>query len=104
MATTITTSPSASPVSHDDIINFVLITVSEESGKPATLDSDLADGLDLDSLDYVNIAQQIEERFGIGPIPDSDLFKLRSAEQVVLYVEAWLKQKSEVAAAVAAHE
>jgi acyl carrier protein len=89
--------------SHDSIVNAVIIAVSEESGMPATLDSDLANDLDLDSLDYVEIAQQIEERFQIGPIPDSDLFKLRTVEQVVLYVEAWLAKKSEIAA-VAGHE
>jgi acyl carrier protein len=89
--------------SHDSIVNVVIIAVSEESGMPATLDSDLADGLNLDSLDYVNIAQQIEERFQIGPIPDSDLFRLKTVEQVVIYVESWLNHKSEVAAA-SAHE
>jgi acyl carrier protein len=99
-----TTSITHAHASHDEIINFVLITVSEESGRPATLDSDMADGLDLDSLDYVNIAQQIEERFGIGPIPDSDLFKLVTVEQVVFYVEAWLAEKAKIASAVAANE
>jgi acyl carrier protein len=103
MATTIPTTP-APAFSHDSIVNAVLIAVSEESGMPATLDSDLADGLNLDSLDYVNIAQQIESRFDIGPIPDSDLFKMKTVEQVVLYVESWLKHKSEIAASVSAHE
>jgi|SRR5580692_6836716 acyl carrier protein len=104
MATTIsTTPPSTSTFSHDSIVNAVIIVISEECNHPVTLDSRLADDLDLDSLDFVNVAQQLEERLGLGPIPDSDLFKLVTVEQVVLYCEAWLKQKSEVAAA-SAHE
>lgn len=102
MATTSTIS--TLPIPYDSIVNSVLIAVSEESGKQATLESDLQSDLNLDSLDYVKLAQHIEDTFQIGPVPDDDLFKLQTVEQVALYVASWLQKKSEIASAVAGRE
>ena len=95
-----TTSAAPAPTfTHDAIVNTVIVRISEESGQPATLQSNLMDDLDLDSLDFVNVAQIMEAEFGIGPIPDSDIFKLTTVEQVVLYIEAWLDKQANVLAA-----
>lgn len=87
-------------LTREQIATTVIILISEQSGEPATMESSLIDDLGLDSLDFVNIAQVLEEEFRIGPIPDNDLFKLQTVEQVVLYVESWLrnKEKAELAA------
>lgn len=82
-------------MSRDEIINIVIIAASEESDRPATLQSELMGDLDLDSLDFVNLAQRIEAEFGLNPIPDSDLFKLRTVEHIVLYIEAYLTRQAE---------
>ena len=82
-------------MSRDEIINIIIIAVSEESDRPATLQSELMGDLDLDSLDFVNLAQRIEAEFGLNPIPDSDLFKLRTVEHIVLYIEAYLTRQAE---------
>ena len=92
-----------SPVSHDAIVNAVIIAVSEESGRPATLDSDLQDDLNLDSLSYIHLAQQLETAFDI-TISDADLFRLSTVNQVVCYVVAWKQKQAEIASAVAASE
>jgi acyl carrier protein len=85
--------------SHDAIVNAVILTLSEQSGEEATMESDLADGLGLDSLDYCELAIELESVFDIGPVPDNDLFRLRTVEQLVCYVEAWKQKQLEVNAA-----
>jgi acyl carrier protein len=89
-------------LTHDEIVNALIELFSEQSGEPATLQSDIIEDLGFDSLDFVHTAVEIESEFGIGPIPDSDLFRLRTVEQVVLYVESWLNKQAAVKAEVTA--
>ena len=83
---------------HEEIETFVVILISEESGEVAQLDSllmgDGDNGLDLDSLDFVNIAHLLEAEFDIPDIPDDDLFKLQTVGQIVNYVEAYTDRRA----------
>jgi acyl carrier protein len=54
-----------------------------------TFEADLADDLDLDSLDTVELTLGLEERFGI-EIPDSDLEAVRTVSDAVDLIEAKL--------------
>lgn len=54
-----------------------------------TFQADLADDLDLDSLDTVEMTLGLEERFGI-EIPDSDLEGVRTVSDAVDLIEAKL--------------
>ena len=90
--------PPLSPMS-DHVVNTVISIITEESGIAVTLDSSLINDAGLDSLDFVNVGMCIESEFKIGPVPDSDLFRLHTVEQVVRYVEAWLATKASTATA-----
>jgi acyl carrier protein len=79
--------------SRSDIETLVIIHVAELSGEATTLECNLIDDLGLDSLDFAQLSVTLESEFAIGPIPDSDLFRLRTVEQVVHYVMAWLETK-----------
>jgi len=85
-------------VTHDEVVNIVLHCVAEESGKSPSLDSTLIGDLGLDSLDFVHLALALDEKLSIGPIPDDDLFKLVTVDQIVRYAEAWIDKKSAIAA------
>jgi acyl carrier protein len=89
-------------VTHDEIANIVLHCVAEESGKPPGPDSTLIGDLGLDSLNFVHLALMLEERLSIGPIPDDDLFKLVTVDQIVRYAEAWIEKKSAIEATASA--
>jgi acyl carrier protein len=56
--------------------------------EPATVDRarPLADQLDLDSMDYQNLLAALSTRFAI-PIPEVDVPKLRSIDDLASYVE-----------------
>ncbi|MGH2749174.1 MAG: acyl carrier protein [Actinomycetota bacterium] len=54
-----------------------------------TFQADLADDLDLDSLDTVELTLGLEERFGI-EIPDSDLEDVRTVSDAVDLIETKL--------------
>lgn len=86
-------------MSRDDIASKIVILVSEESGRQARLADLLIDDLGLDSLSFVNLAAKIETAFDMSEIPDSDLFKLVTVEQVVDYVCAWLRVRDDAQAA-----
>jgi acyl carrier protein len=79
---------------HEEITTAVIALISDESGEDAQLDSLLMDGLGLDSLDFVNIAQLLEETFNIPDIPDDDLFRLQTVGQIVNYIEAYCDRRA----------
>jgi acyl carrier protein len=53
-------------------------------------------------MDYCELAIALESGFDLPEIPDSDLFKLRTASNVVDYVEAAIDVRDRAAAARAA--
>jgi acyl carrier protein len=52
-------------------------------------DADLRDGLDLDSMDFLNLMIALDRRLGVA-IPEADYGKLRTLEGAVGYLAARL--------------
>jgi acyl carrier protein len=76
---------------RDEILSGIkehLTTRGVDAGS-VTFQADLADDLDLDSLDTVELTLGLEERFGI-EIPDSDLEAVRTVSDAVDLIEAKL--------------
>lgn len=64
-------------------------TVEELTGTPAsevTLESDLTQDLNIDSLTMVEIIVSAQDKFGV-EIPDEDLKDLRTIHDIVVYVQ-----------------
>lgn len=73
----------------EEIIAGLAEVVEEVTGiEPAevTEEKSFVDDLDIDSLSMVEIAVQLEDRYGI-EIPDEDLGKLRTVGDAVAYVQ-----------------
>ncbi|WP_333619811.1 meromycolate extension acyl carrier protein AcpM [Dietzia sp.] len=73
----------------EEIIAGLAEVVEEVTGiEPAevTEEKSFVDDLDIDSLSMVEIAVQLEDRYGI-EIPDEDLSKLRTVGDAVAYVQ-----------------
>jgi acyl carrier protein len=63
-------------------------TVEQFSGTPAsdvTLEADLTEDLDIDSLTMVEVIVSAQDKFGV-EIPDEDLKDLQTVQDVVNYV------------------
>ena len=57
-------------------------------------ESRLIEDLQVDSFGAVELMFELEEAFGLN-IPDSDIERVRSVNQIVEYLSEWLKKKSE---------
>lgn len=69
--------------------------VAERLGIDAStfdLDTDLAEKLGVDSLDYVEIIMELEDEFEI-VIPDQEIESLKTLRQMVEYITRRLKEK-----------
>ncbi len=53
-------------------------------------DSSFIDDLGADSFDIVELAQAIEEEFGIDEIPDEDAEKINTIQEMAIYVDSRL--------------
>lgn len=72
----------------EDILKGLASIVHEVAGvEPAeiTLDKSFVDDLDIDSLSMVEIAVQVEDRFGV-KVPDEELANLKTVGDAVDYV------------------
>jgi acyl carrier protein len=56
-----------------------------------TVDTNLASELGLDSFAAVELMFELEEAFGL-KIPDSKIEHIRTIRDIVVYLEAWLKE------------
>lgn len=76
---------------RDEILTGIREHLATRGIDPAsvTFQADLADDLDLDSLDTVELTLGLEERFGV-EIPDSDLEGVRTVSDAVDVIEAKL--------------
>jgi len=74
-------------LTREQIKTSVIVMVSEQSGLPVTLTTDLRT-IKLDSLDYVSLASWMESEFNLPPISDADLFRFQVVSQLVDYVIA----------------
>jgi len=52
-----------------------------------TPDASFTDDLNADSLDLVDLMMTIEEKFGLGEIPDEDTRKIVTVQDAVDYIE-----------------
>jgi acyl carrier protein len=85
-------------MTEHEIFDGFAATVEEFAEKPAsevTLEADLVEDLDIDSLTMVEIIVSTQDKFGI-EIPDADLKDLRTVQDVVDYIQR--AQRSSVGA------
>ncbi|WP_227983376.1 meromycolate extension acyl carrier protein AcpM [Nocardia spumae] len=66
-----------------------------------TIEKSFVDDLDIDSLSMVEIAVQMEDKYGV-KIPDEDLASLKTVGSAVAYVQKLEAENSEMAEALKA--
>ena len=72
----------------EDILRDLAEIVNEVAGietREVTLEKSFVDDLDIDSLSMVEIAVQVEDRFGV-KMPDDELANLKTVGDAVDYV------------------
>ncbi len=69
-----------------DKVKEIIIDTLKFDGD-VTMDSSLADDLQADSLDAVELAMAVEESFGVA-IPDEELPNMKTVGDIVNYVDA----------------
>ena len=75
-------------MSEQEILSAIGEIVQEATGIPAARvvpDASFTADLDIDSLSMVEIATMAEDRFSVS-IPDAELSKLNTVEDVVAYI------------------
>jgi acyl carrier protein len=75
-------------VTTEEILGGLAEIVNEVAGvetSEITLDKSFVDDLDIDSLSMVEIAVQVEDRFGV-KVPDEELANLKTVGDAVDYV------------------
>lgn len=76
------------PVTNEEILGGLAEIVNEVAGvetSEITPDKSFVDDLDIDSLSMVEIAVQVEDRFGV-KVPDDELANLKTVGDAVDYV------------------
>jgi acyl carrier protein len=75
-------------VTNEEILGVLAEIVNEVAGvetSEITPDKSFVDDLDIDSLSMVEIAVQVEDRFGV-KVPDDELANLKTVGDAVDYV------------------
>ncbi|QKT07666.1 acyl carrier protein [Gordonia sp. X0973] len=91
-------------VSQEDLIAGIAEIIEEVTGiepSEVTMEKSFVDDLDIDSLSMVEIAVQIEDKYGL-KVPDEDLAGLRTVGDAVAYIQKLEAENPEAAAAIAA--
>ena len=91
-------------VSQDDLVAGIAEIIEEVTGiepSEVTLDKAFIDDLDIDSLSMVEIAVQLEDKYGV-KVPDEDLASLRTVGDAVAYIQKLEAENPEAAAAIQA--
>jgi acyl carrier protein len=76
-------------MTEQEILTGFAQTVEEFADVPAskvTLEADLTDDLEIDSLSMVEIVVSAQDKFGV-EIPDDQLGRLKTVQDVVRYVQ-----------------
>lgn len=76
-------------ISQEEIVGNLAEIIEEVTGiepDEVTLDKSFIDDLDIDSLSMVEIAVQVEDKYGV-KIPDEELANLRTVGDAVNYVQ-----------------
>ncbi|MDF0529968.1 meromycolate extension acyl carrier protein AcpM [Tsukamurella sp. 8F] len=86
--------------SQEEIVAAIAEIIEEVTGiEPSEVTPDKAfiDDLDIDSLSMVEIAVQLEDKYGV-KVPDEDLAGLKTVGDAVAYIQKLEAENSEVAA------
>ncbi|MBS4102708.1 MULTISPECIES: meromycolate extension acyl carrier protein AcpM [Tsukamurella] len=86
--------------SQDEIVAAIAEIIEEVTGiepSEVTLDKAFIDDLDIDSLSMVEIAVQLEDKYGV-KVPDEDLAGLKTVGDAVAYIQKLEAENSELAA------
>jgi len=89
---------------QEQLVAGIAEIVEEVTGiepSEVTLEKSFVDDLDIDSLSMVEIAVQVEDKYGV-KVPDEDLASLRTVGDTVAYVQKLEAENPETAAAIAA--
>jgi len=90
--------------SQEDLVAGIAEIIEEVTGiepSEVTMEKSFVDDLDIDSLSMVEIAVQVEDKYGV-KVPDEDLAALRTVGDTVAYVQKLEAENPEAAAAIAA--
>lgn len=90
--------------SQEQIISGIAEIVEEVTGiepSEVTIEKSFIDDLDIDSLSLVEIAVQLEDKYGV-KIPDEELAGLRTVGDAVSYVQRLESEDNDTAAAIQA--
>jgi len=89
---------------QEELIAGIAEIIEEVTGidpSEVTIEKSFVDDLDIDSLSLVEIAVQIEDKYGV-KVPDEDLAGLRTVGDAVGYIQKLEAENPEAAAAIAA--
>ncbi|WP_066907276.1 meromycolate extension acyl carrier protein AcpM [Millisia brevis] len=90
--------------SQEQIIAGIAEIVEEVTGiepSEVTIEKSFIDDLDIDSLSLVEIAVQLEDKYGV-KIPDEELAGLRTVGDAVSYVQRLESEDGDTASAIQA--
>ncbi|ADG79323.1 Acyl carrier protein OS=Tsukamurella paurometabola (strain ATCC 8368 / DSM / CCUG 35730 / CIP 100753 / JCM 10117 / KCTC 9821 / NBRC 16120 / NCIMB 702349/ NCTC 13040) OX=521096 GN=acpP PE=3 SV=1 [Tsukamurella paurometabola] len=86
--------------SQDEIVAAIAEIIEEVTGiEPSEVTPDKAfiDDLDIDSLSMVEIAVQLEDKYGV-KVPDEDLAGLKTVGDAVAYIQKLEAENADLAA------
>ncbi len=86
--------------SQDEIVAAIAEIIEEVTGiepSEVTLDKAFVDDLDIDSLSMVEIAVQLEDKYGV-KVPDEDLAGLKTVGDAVAYIQKLEAENADLAA------
>ncbi|GAB08993.1 acyl carrier protein [Gordonia araii NBRC 100433] len=89
---------------QEELIAGIAEIIEEVTGidpSEVTIEKSFVDDLDIDSLSIVEIAVQLEDKYGV-KVPDEDLAGLRTVGDAVAYIQKLEAENPEAAAAIAA--
>ncbi|MGC4932784.1 meromycolate extension acyl carrier protein AcpM [Gordonia sp. DT30] len=89
---------------QEQLIAGIAEIIEEVTGiepSEVTMEKSFVDDLDIDSLSMVEIAVQVEDKYGV-KVPDEDLAALRTVGDTVRYVQKLEAENPEAAAAIQA--
>ncbi|MFZ2512246.1 MAG: meromycolate extension acyl carrier protein AcpM [Gordonia sp. (in: high G+C Gram-positive bacteria)] len=89
---------------QEQLVSGIAEIIEEVTGiepSEVTMEKSFVDDLDIDSLSMVEIAVQVEDKYGV-KVPDEDLAGLRTVGDTVAYVQKLEAENPETAAAIAA--
>ena len=86
--------------SQDEIVAAIAEIIEEVTGiepSEVTLEKAFIDDLDIDSLSMVEIAVQLEDKYGV-KVPDEDLAGLKTVGDAVGYIQKLEAENADLAA------